>query len=216
MKLSFKEALERPAATLTDSRDRSASPTASVILFAPGNIDRPVDYIRLLRDHGLSMRKARAILDRLPSKQPVAVNLRAHAIDQFIRESEKLGVLAGRLANPEVDPKTIRDKQGLSQPEFACLYGLEVNTLKNWEQDRYKLDGPARLLLSVIEKCPHAVIMARTKMLDPSFVTRLKISTSRVCETYEGGFDAWDWEDEWCRGYRVTYEPGAIRLREHK
>jgi hypothetical protein len=76
-----------------------------VILFAPANIDRPVDFIRLLMDQGLSMRKARTTLDRLPSKQPVAVELRADNIDQFVRESGKLGIMAGQLESPEVDSK---------------------------------------------------------------------------------------------------------------
>ena len=61
---------------------------------------------------------------------------------------------------PDVDVKHLREEQQLSQPDFAHLYGLEVDTVRNWEQGRYEPDGPAKVLLSVIEREPEAVIRA--------------------------------------------------------
>jgi putative transcriptional regulator len=160
------------------------------------------------------MRKARTTLNRLPSKQPAAVNLRADDIDQFIRESGKLGVMAGQLANPKVDPKTIRDKQGLSQTEFACLYGLEVATLKNWEQGINAPDLPARILLEVIDRCPHAVIEARTSGHGETFANALY-----VCKVHhdwskygKASPNPWDWQHTQPH-WRVTYHPPVWQTR---
>ena len=56
-----------------------------------------------------------------------------------------------------VDVKTIRTRLGLSQAAFAQRYGLALRSLQNWEQGRRQPEGPARLLLVVIDKEPEAV-----------------------------------------------------------
>jgi putative transcriptional regulator len=48
----------------------------------------------------------------------------------------------------------------LSQPKFANLIGVEVSTLRNWEQGRREPTGPARVLIQAIEKDPEHVIKA--------------------------------------------------------
>jgi DNA-binding transcriptional regulator YiaG len=162
-KLSFKEALERPGATEDDRPAKSASRTVSMALAAPDHIGRPVDFIRLLNECGISLKRARMTLDRLAERHLIAVDIDADCVDRVVKQASRLGVIAVPLENPQVDPKTIRDKQGLSQPEFACLYGLEVETLKNWEQGRNVPDGPTRVLLGIIDRCPHVVLEARAK-----------------------------------------------------
>jgi putative transcriptional regulator len=165
-KLSFSQVVERAAAATGESPDKSAFPNYSVALLAVGPIERPIDFVRLLADHGVSLKKARMILDRLPLKQVVAVEIKAENLAQFFEAADKLGVTGSQLENsPVVSAKHIREKQGLSQPDFACLYGLDVDTLKNWEQGRYALDAAARVLLRVIDRCPSAVIEARTENL---------------------------------------------------
>jgi putative transcriptional regulator len=46
---------------------------------------------------------------------------------------------------------------GLSQTEFAAWFGISPGTLRNWEQGRRVPEGPARVLLRVIERDPEAV-----------------------------------------------------------
>ena len=58
------------------------------------------------------------------------------------------------------DVKTIRERLGKSQPEFALMIGVSVGTLRNWEQGRRTPDGPARALLQVASKNPDAVAKA--------------------------------------------------------
>ncbi len=215
-KLSFKEALDRPVATEAGVRVRSASRSVSIALLAPHSIERPVDFIRLLADNGVSLRRARTILDRLAAEQLVAVEIDADKVETILSGVQEFGVIAAQLENPQVDPRAIRDKQGLSQPEFACLYGLEVDTLKNWEQGRNVPDGPAKMLLGVIDRCPQAVIAARTVAHGRTFLSDLKALASRLEAAAVGSENPWDWEAEWKCGYRIKYETGPFQHQENK
>jgi len=57
--------------------------------------------------------------------------------------------------SPEV--KAIRQKYALSQQDFARIFGISVRTLQQWEQGRRFPQGPAKVLLNVIDKNPQAV-----------------------------------------------------------
>ena len=61
---------------------------------------------------------------------------------------------------PTVDVAAARKKLGLSQDGFARAFGVSPGTVRNWEQGRRQPDGPARVLLRVIEKEPEAVLRA--------------------------------------------------------
>ena len=50
-----------------------------------------------------------------------------------------------------------RRRLGRSQAEFAARFGISPGTLRNWEQGRRVPEGPARVLLRVIERDPEAV-----------------------------------------------------------
>lgn len=56
------------------------------------------------------------------------------------------------------DVKTIRERLGLSQRQFAALMGVSIDTLQNWEQNRRKPRGAARTLLLIAAKHPEAVL----------------------------------------------------------
>ena len=58
------------------------------------------------------------------------------------------------------DIRVIRAKLGLSQAEFALLFGVSVATLQNWEQGRRQPEGPARALLRIAAKNPEALLEA--------------------------------------------------------
>ena|SRR5690242_9517031 len=59
-----------------------------------------------------------------------------------------------------VDVRAVRARTGLSQAKFAELLGIELATLRNWEQGRREPTGPARALLRAIRKDPVGVIKA--------------------------------------------------------
>jgi len=57
----------------------------------------------------------------------------------------------------DVDVAHIRKKLDLSQSEFARRFGIAPGTLRDWEQRRKRPEGPARVLLMVIDREPEAV-----------------------------------------------------------
>ena len=56
-----------------------------------------------------------------------------------------------------VDVKAIRAKSGLSQTEFARLYGFSVRTLQDWELGRTQPTSAVRAYLIVIQRYPKTV-----------------------------------------------------------
>src|SRR5262245_39475825 len=56
--------------------------------------------------------------------------------------------------------KKLRGSRSLSQPKFAALIGVDVATLRNWEQGRREPQGPAKALLYAISKDPDSVLKA--------------------------------------------------------
>ncbi|MDQ7015382.1 MAG: NadS family protein [Gammaproteobacteria bacterium] len=59
-----------------------------------------------------------------------------------------------------VDVKNIRTKMAMSQTEFASAFGISVSTLRHWERGDRVPQGPALVLLNVVEKDPKAVLKA--------------------------------------------------------
>jgi DNA-binding transcriptional regulator YiaG len=56
--------------------------------------------------------------------------------------------------------KEARAKSGLSQSQFARLLGIDVGTLRNWEQGHRSPSGPARALITAINVDPENVLRA--------------------------------------------------------
>lgn len=58
------------------------------------------------------------------------------------------------------DIKTLREKAGVSQRDFAAMLGVSLRTLQEWEQGRRTPTGPAMNLLRVYEAHPETVAAA--------------------------------------------------------
>ena len=83
---------------------------------------------------------------------------------------EMKGIQAGRLkparvtrAEDVVRPRTpdvasLRAKFKLSQAKFAALLGISVDTLQNWEQQRRRPEGPAKVLLRIAAAHPEVLL----------------------------------------------------------
>ena len=149
-KSSFRAALERRAGTGERSRELSGSPVAVVL--ALDDVKDPIEVARLLKRHGLSLRKAHETLNRLADGETVAIELRSDSPRRLISELAALGVAAHAVEPPQTDVRRIREQLGLSQAEFALRFGLELATVQNWEQGRYRPDPAAQLALKMIER----------------------------------------------------------------
>jgi putative transcriptional regulator len=67
---------------------------------------------------------------------------------------------AGARPDPEftrVDIVEIRRTLHATQRQFARMFGISVETLRNWEQGKRRPQGPARALLRVAQANPNAV-----------------------------------------------------------
>ena len=69
----------------------------------------------------------------------------------------QLKEMAPPMAVRPVDVAAVRKRLGVSQGVFARMFGLSVGTIRDWEQGRSQPDGPARVLLQVIDREPQAV-----------------------------------------------------------
>ncbi len=63
----------------------------------------------------------------------------------------------------QVDVKAIRKRLGVTQTSFAARFGISLGALRDWEQNRRQPEGPARVLLTVIDREPEAVERALAK-----------------------------------------------------
>src|ERR1044071_9303890 len=123
-KSSFREALERPESARERSRAKSPSPTIKLLLTGR-EIRQPVDFARLLTRYGISLRKAHDVLDKLAFGKSVAVELSTRNNKALLSELSESGVDASIIRPPDVDVKTLRERFGLSQSEFAARYPFE-------------------------------------------------------------------------------------------
>lgn len=61
------------------------------------------------------------------------------------------------LVPSRINVKRVRRKLRMSQNDFAEHFGISAATLRNWEQGRRQPEGPARVLLTIIDREPAAV-----------------------------------------------------------
>ena len=55
------------------------------------------------------------------------------------------------------DVAALRRFVGLSQVQFAAAVGISVHTLRNWEQNRRRPEGPALALLRIAARHPRVI-----------------------------------------------------------
>lgn len=58
---------------------------------------------------------------------------------------------------PTVDVRNVRDALAMSQKDFATHFGFSLASVRNWEQGLREPEGPARLLLALIQRNPSYV-----------------------------------------------------------
>jgi putative transcriptional regulator len=90
-------------------------------------------------------------------------------MDTFSRIMEGLGEAVRHASGEDVrdlvvhvpaslDVAMIRERTALSQPAFARSLGVSVATLRQWEQRRRAPEGPARVLLAMVDRNPRIVL----------------------------------------------------------
>jgi putative transcriptional regulator len=77
-------------------------------------------------------------------------------INEFLGGKRSLRAYQYDIPNP-VNVREIREKIGLSQPQFAARFAISPRTLQEWEQGRTVPDSAVRAYLTVISRNPQAV-----------------------------------------------------------
>lgn len=85
-------------------------------------------------------------------------------LQQAVRHRQGKRVAGLRLhIPPQVDVKSVREKTGLTQEQFAATFAISLGALRHWERGDRKPRGTALVLLNVIAKEPQAVLRAVEK-----------------------------------------------------
>jgi putative transcriptional regulator len=73
-------------------------------------------------------------------------------------KGRRAGAIVREVKVPDhIDVVAVRRKLELSQREFALRFGFSLSTVQNWEQGHRSPEGPARALLTIIDREPDAV-----------------------------------------------------------
>jgi DNA-binding transcriptional regulator YiaG len=167
-KSTLKARLERLAPIRGVVRESSGSPGEFVLRPVRGAKIDTIAATLILAKRGLSMLRAKRTIEAVTEKSEIRVRLPTVSIaGDVIRELKTAGIRAVRLAHWEgytlsVMLREMRERQDLTQEQFALKYGFEVDALQNWEQGRRIPNN--RLLaayLRVIAKDPDGAARAQ-------------------------------------------------------
>jgi putative transcriptional regulator len=97
-----------------------------------------------------------------PDARATQLDARAAQLDARAAQLDaRVAQLDARVAQLDaLGIKELRARTKLSQSDFAARLGVELSTLRNWEQGRRVPAGPARALLRAIRNDPQNVIRA--------------------------------------------------------
>lgn len=150
------ERFEQRVRTRDVARVSSGSPVRLSLTFRPG-ADTP-EAARILMKRHLPLRTAHGALTEMVDRGKAFVTVPCvEDLSSLKGELLAVGVLAGVHAPGPIDASLVRGNTGLSQEEFAVRYGLDLATVRNWEQGRSKPDTAATTLLWTIARNPEAV-----------------------------------------------------------
>ena len=76
--------------------------------------------------------------------------------ERAIPRRQRERIARGKLAGGK-DVVALRRFTGMTQLEFAGALGISVHTLRNWEQDRRRPEGPALALLRIAARHPRVL-----------------------------------------------------------
>lgn len=108
------------------------------------------------------MLAAKKAVERAMEKGQVTIlvpHVESHA--DLARELEDTGLVVNAVAFRPIDVREIRRKLQLTQEQFALRYGIDLETLRNWEQGKRSPDKTAQSYLRAIERMPEEIQVAQ-------------------------------------------------------
>lgn len=118
-----------------------------------------LDVARLLVEVGVTVRGAQKVVKELVNGTTAYVEAPSVPnYDMLKRNLMSKNIAVYQLKPRKIDVKALRARLGISQEAFAGRYGLDVATVRNWEQGRTEPEGPAATLLQLIDRDPEEVV----------------------------------------------------------
>jgi putative transcriptional regulator len=159
--MSTNSELKARLARLGPIRDAAPPPSYSgalvpLVLRLDGPLSHPVSIAQRLRSAGLTLREAHAVINRLAERGLAVTAVPSDAgIPGLAADLTQMDVRVQtrRVFDPGLIAE-VRGRRGLSQREFAGLLGLDVDTLRNWEQGRNKPDAITLSLIQIFDQFP--------------------------------------------------------------
>jgi len=167
MKRELKERLERLGPIPATRPVASGSP-ADLALRPDGALGhvKTIAATAVLARRGLTILKAKRAIEALVEHGEVRLSVPAvENLSLMVGELKAAGVRATHIAGTPVDARSVRERLGLTQEQFALRYGLDLATVKNWEQGRTQPDRASAAYLRVIARQP--IEAAQAQEADP-------------------------------------------------
>jgi putative transcriptional regulator len=142
-------------------RVTSGSPAAIVFKILPTSLPRTIDATRTLARRGISLLKAKRAVEASMVGETVCVALPCvEDVAVVLRELTDAGFEAAEAGAEATDVRALRARLGLTREAFALRYGLEIETVRNWEIGKREPDRTARSYLQAIANRPDQVAQA--------------------------------------------------------
>jgi DNA-binding transcriptional regulator YiaG len=136
------------------------------------------EVARLLVRAGVPVRSAKRAIDGLLRGEIADIEISSTYDKETLKEAiQKEGIDTYEIRPREVNIKVLRSRLGVTQDTFAACYGLDVASVRNWEQGRTRPEGAAVALLNLIDRAPEKVV----ELLGASVHTESKLADDGEC-----------------------------------
>jgi putative transcriptional regulator len=140
-------------------RVSSGSPAVFVLRLIAHRRPRTVDGAMALARRGLTLLRAKRAMEELVETGRSFVDLpMVEDAASLAADLAQAGIAGAPVGQPQsIDVRALRERLGLTREQFATRFGLEVETLRNWEIGRREPDTTARSYLQAIANDPERV-----------------------------------------------------------
>ncbi len=161
MDSALRERFERLGPVRALERVTSGSPAAIVFKIPPTSLPKTIDATMTLARRGMSLLKAKRAVEASMVGETVCVALPCvEDVATVLRELTAAGFEAAEAPVEAPDVRALRTRLGLTREAFALRYGLEIETVRNWETGKREPDRTARSYLQAIANRPDQVAQA--------------------------------------------------------
>jgi putative transcriptional regulator len=160
MDSKLRERFERLGPIRAVDRVSSGSPGVFVLRTPQGRgVIRTIDGMFALARRGMTTLRAKRAIEALVEAGRVFVELpTVENADALVADLARAGIAAAQIEpDKSIDVRQLRERLGLTRQQFALRYGLEVETVRNWEAGRREVDAAARSYLRAISNAPELV-----------------------------------------------------------